>query len=184
MNIKTLLLLLFFSHFLHGCCDTNSYDVLISGLETRALIFDGNDQIIIDEQTSIDKEDLVIELLINEFEEIALSEEAEAKVKVAAMAVVPCGDDEYIITNNIESVTVEIIDLSSNERIDVTDQLVILNLDEFISDYISRNSQEKSNFFMSFSDITDVPDSIDYRIEAILDSGSKISTTGGAIYFK
>jgi hypothetical protein len=156
---------------------------MISGLETRAVSFDGNDQILIDERTPVNKEDLVIELLVNEFDEIALSEQAKSKPKVAAMAVVPCGDDEYIIANTIERVTVEILDLNNNERMDVTDQLVILNIDEPISDYISRNSQNKTDFFMSFSDISNLPDSIAYTVEATLDSGMKISATGGIIYF-
>jgi hypothetical protein len=183
MKIKNIITFILLAQLIIGCCDTNTYEVTISGLESRALIFDGNNPVEIDEKSPIDKEDLVIELLITELESIASSEQIKTDVKVLKAAVVPCGDDEFIYSNKIESVKVEILNLNNNERIDITNQLVVLGTAESISEYIPSNSPGTRDYLMKLSDTSNIPNQIDYLIEATLNDGSKISSTGGTINF-
>ena len=60
-KIKNIITFILLAQLIIGCCDTNTYEVTISGLESRALIFDGNNPVEIDEKAPTDKEDLVIE---------------------------------------------------------------------------------------------------------------------------
>lgn len=183
MNIRNIVLLMLLAQLIIGCCDTNTYEVTISGLESRALIFDGNNPIVVDEQSPIDKEDLVIELLIAEFESIASSEQNRTDATVSKAAVVPCGDDEFIYLNKIDSVKVEILNSNNNERIDITNQLFVMGTNESISEYIPENSPGTRDFLMKLSNTSNIPNRIEYVIEATLDVGTKISSTGGIINF-
>ena len=110
-------------------------------------------------------------------------EQIKTDVKVLKAAVVPCGDDEFIYSNKIESVKVEILNLNNNERIDITNQLVVLGTAESISEYIPANSPGTRDYLMRLSDTSNIPNQIDYLIEATLNDGSKISSTGGTINF-
>ena len=65
---------MFLTQLITGCCDTNTFEVAITGLETRALLFNENNPVVVDEETPIAKDDLGIELLINEFETVASNE--------------------------------------------------------------------------------------------------------------
>ena len=79
MKIRNAILLILLTQLFIGCCDTNKIEIKFSGLESRALIFDGINPVVVDEQNPIDKEDLVIELLINGFEEIASNQRYKKK---------------------------------------------------------------------------------------------------------
>lgn len=187
MKIRNTILFILLTQLFVGCCDTNKIEINFSGLETRALVFDGINPVVVDEQNPIDKDDLVIELLINGSEEMASNQrfnKNKPDVKVLKAAVVPCGDDEFIYTNKIESVKVEILNSNNNDRIDIINQLLVLGTDELISEYIPENSPGRSEFLMKLSDTSNIPDQIVYVIEATLNDGIKISSTGGIINFK
>lgn len=183
MNIRNLILLMLLSYLISGCCDSNTYEVTISGLESRALIFDGNNPVVVDEQSPIDKENLVIELLITELESIASSKQNKPDVKVLKAAVIPCGDDEFIYSNKIDSIRVEILNSNNNERIDITNQLFVIGTSESISEYIPENSPGTRDFLMKLSSTSNIPNQIEYVIEATLDDGTKVSSTSGIINF-
>lgn len=185
---RNVLLLLFLIQLITSCCNEDTYEVTITGLESRPLIVDGNNFIEFDDQTPIDKEDLIIDVLINEVEKIASSrlyKRNHRNSKVLEAAIVPCGDQIVVYKNKLESIKVEILDVNNdNERIDITNQLVIQGSQISISEYISENNQGIRSFFIAFSDTNNIPDRIEYIIEATLDDGLTISSSGGIINFK
>lgn len=170
-----------------GCCNEKTYEVTITGLESRAWIFDGISLTEFDIQNSINKEVLVIELDIIDVETIVSNElenNKNSKTKVLKAAVVPCEDQVVVFKNNIISIKVEILDVNNaNERIDVTNQLVIQGSQTTIPQFIAENPQGISDLFVQFSDTSNLPDRMDYEIEATLDDGSTINTMNGTINF-
>lgn len=181
-------LLIFLMQLMVACCDEETYEVTITGMESRALISDGIDFIEFDTQNPIDKEELIIEVLITEVEEIS-SNEPFKKEKTAApvleAAVVPCEDQVVVFKNRIERIKVEVLDSNTNnERIDITNQVVIQGTRQSIAEYLSDNNPGIRGFLIEFSDTRNIPDRIEYFIEATLDDGLRISSTGGIINFK
>jgi hypothetical protein len=170
-----------------ACCSEPTYEITIIGIESRALISDGINVMEFDKQNSIDKDEFTIEIDIIEQEKIVLSETGNHKGgdrKVLKAAVVPCADQVLIYKNNIQSIKVEILDINKdNERIDITNQMVILGTQTSISQYISQNPQGLGGFLVQFSDTSSIPSRIEYVIEATLDDGTKINAMNGIITF-
>lgn len=184
--MKKVILLLLMTQLIMGCCDTNTYEVTITGLETRALLFDGNIPVMVDEENPIAKEDWVIEVLITRFETLASNEKRNKdnrNRKILRAAVVPCGDDEFNYMNRIESIAVEIIDLDTDERMDITNQLIVVGSNETISELIQETSPSTGDFLIELTNTDNIPNRITYEIEASVDDGMTISAMGGPINF-
>lgn len=188
MKIRRILPVVLLAQLMMACCNEPTYLITITGIESRALIFDQDNQAIeFDSQNPIGKDELLIDIRFIEKEKIASIEFGSSKRrsdKIQRAAVVPCGDQIVIYNNNIESIKVEVFDPNNDfERIDVTDQLVIQGTQTSISDYITQNPQGSGGFLFEFSDTSNIPDRIEYLIEATLDDGTKISTQSGLILF-
>lgn len=188
MKIRHVLLMIVLAQLMMACCNEPTYLITITGIESRALIFDEENQAIeFDPQKPIGKDELLLEIRFIEREEIASTESGSTKrgsEKIQQAAIVPCGDQIVIYTNNLESIKVEALHADNDfERIDVTDQLLVEGTQNSISDYIAQNPQGSGGFFVQFSDTSNLPDRIEYLIEATLDDGTKISTKGGLILF-
>ena len=98
-------------------------------------------------------------------------------------AVVPCGDDEFNYLNRIESISVEIVNLDTDELMDITNQLIVVGTNETISEFIPENSPSTRDFLIELSNTDNIPNRITYEIEATLDDGETISAIGGPINF-
>lgn len=173
--------------FMSACCSEKTYEITITGIESRALISDGSNVIEFDKQNAIDKDEFIIEIEIIEQEKmvsIELGEPKEREPKVLKAAVVPCADQVVMYKNNIESIKVEIIDVANdNERIDITSQMVIVDTQTSISQYVSQSLQGVGGFLVQFSDTSNIPSRIEYVIEARLDDGTKVNARNGIITF-
>lgn len=172
---------------LMGCCADETYEVTITGLETRAYTIEGNQFLDVSEQTPVNKEDLVISVSFDE-DEILISnnsyQKRESKVDVFESAVVPCGDATFIYTNRLETIRVEVVDVdNANARIDITNQLRIVGTDQSLVDYISENKEWLRDFLIEFDDTTNIPNRIRYDIEVTLDDNSILNSSGGIINF-
>jgi hypothetical protein len=167
---------------IHGCCDTRTYGISVSGIGSRAFTFDGNIPVIVNEQDPIEKEELVIELQIVEAQSTAFSEPLHTNKNVLQAAVVPCADDEFFYLNKIDSIRVDMI--SAGNTTDITHQFIVLGTNEPISSYIPANSPGESNYLMQLSDTSGIPNQISYTLKVTLDDGSELSTMGGTIAFK
>jgi hypothetical protein len=180
-------LLIFLMQMLISCCGEETYEITITGMESRALISDGLNFIAFDTQKPIDKEALIIEVLITEVEEITSTEPFKKKITAAPVleaAVVPCEDQVVVFKNRIERIKVEVLDSNTNnERIDITNQVVIQGTRQSIAEYLSDNNPGLRGFLIELSDTRNIPDRIEYFIEATLDDGLRISSTGGIINF-
>jgi hypothetical protein len=156
-------------------------------MESRALVLDGNNYKEFDVESPINKEDLLIEVLIIETERITSIEqsgESPKERKVVRAAVVPCGDQIVLFKNRIESFKVEITDPDNNSTsLDITEQLQVEGTDQSISEYIAENSPGIRGFLLEFSDISNIPDRIQYYLEATLDDGTKVSSEGRVVNF-
>lgn len=170
-----------------ACCKEKTYEVTITGMESRPLIADGDQFVEFDSQTSISKEALIIEVLIQEEEVIvlnALDKKNPGNIPVLEAAVVPCEDQIVVFTNQLTGIKVEVLDTDNgNARIDVTNQLIIEGSQTAISDYIAENTTGIGGFYMVFANTSNLPNRITYEIEATLDNGGSITASGGVINF-
>jgi hypothetical protein len=187
-RLKTVLLFLFVFPLMTACCNEETYEVTITGVETRALILDENGFFTeFDLQNPIDKEDLLIEVTFTEIEEIASiqgMDKKHTKDKVIEAAIVPCEDQVVVYKNSVESVRIEVVDLDNNNaRIDITNQVVIEGSQISIADYINDFNPGLRVFAVELTDTSNLPDRIVYEIEAILDDGSRFTANSGTIPF-
>lgn len=185
-RIRNIILLTLVLQVLVACCRADTYEITITALDSRALILEGGNFVEVEEETTLDKEDLILELLVIEVEEIVLNgfDKVDKEIQVLEAAVVPCEDQIVIFKNSIDSIKVEVLDAdNNNSSIDVTDQLVILGTQQPLSEYIAENNPGIGDLLMEFSDTSNIPDRITYVIEATLDDGQIIRTTGGIINF-
>jgi hypothetical protein len=188
MRNRNIIPMILMAALMISCCSESTYEITIIGIETRALVLDGGTNVIeFDKLNSIDKNDFIIEIDIIEQEKIVSSEFINHKnedTEVLNAAVIPCEDQLLIYKNNIDSIKVEIFDVdNNNERIDITNQLVILDTQTSVSQYVSQQSQGIGDFLVQFSDTSNIPGRIEYTIEATLDDGSKIKAMNGVINF-
>jgi len=188
MKISNAISIILMAFLMISCCSEPTYEITIIGIETRALILDGGNHVIeFDKLNSIDKNEFIIEIDIIELEKIVSGEFIDHKnedTKVLKAAVIPCADQVLIYKNNIDSIKVEILDVgNNNERIDVTNQLVILGTQTSISQYVSQQSQGIGDFLVQFSDTSNIPGRIEYVIEATLNYGTQIKAMNGTINF-
>lgn len=187
-RLKTVLLFLFVLPLMTACCNGETLEVTITGVETRALILEENGFFTeFDLQNPIDKEDLLIEITftgIEEYTSIQGMEKKRTEDGVIEAAVVPCEDQVVIYKNSVESVRIDVIDLDNNNtRIDITDQVVIEGSQNSIADYINDFSPGLRVFAAELTDTSNLPDRIEYEIEAILDDGSRLTANSGTILF-
>ena len=185
--IKMVLLVILVAPLAVACCNEETYEITISGLETRTLIPQGTSFIEYDKHNSIDKDELFIELNFTEIEDIVSGERGNNKITGPAVlqaAVVPCPDQVLIYTNRVERITVEVLDAdNNNERLDVTDQMVVQGTEISLSEFIAQSEGLIGDFLIGLSDTANIPDRIIYTIEATLDDGAKLESSDGIINF-
>ena len=185
--IKKVLLVILVVPLVVACCNEETYEITISGLESRALIPQGTSFIEYDKQNSIDKDQLFIELRFTAIEDIVSGGRGRNKIAGPAVlqaAVVPCADQVLINKNRVESIKVEVLDAdNNNEGLDVTDQMVVQGTDSSLSEVIAQSEGLLTDFLIGFSDTSNIPDRIVYVIEATLDDGTVLESSDGIISF-
>ena len=185
--IKMVLLVILVAPLAVACCNEETYEITISGLETRTLIPQGTSFIEYDKQNSIDKDQLFIELRFTAIEDIVLGGGGSNKIAGPAVlqpAVVPCADQDLINKNRVESIKVEVLDAdNNNEGLDVTDQMVVQGTDISLLEAIAQSEGLLTDFLIGFSDTSNIPDRISYRIVATLDDGTELESSDGIINF-
>lgn len=186
-KIQFVFFLIFGSQCMIACCDEETFEVRITGMESRALILDGINAVEVNSQNPIDKEDLILEASFIEVQELVTtgpSKQNKKEVEVMEAAVVPCSDPTFIYKNNIVSVKVEVLDVDNgNARTDITNQMVIQGTQLSIADYIAQSNPGIRNLLVQVADVTNIPNRIEYTIEATLDDGLILSSGGGIINF-
>ncbi len=188
-KFKVVLIILFAIPLMTACCNEDTYELTITGVETRAFILDENNaRYEFDRQDPIDKSDLILAIEFTEVEEITSNQVLDKErtgVRVMDAAVVPyCEDQVLIYKNSVERVKIEIIDTENNNtKMDITDQFVVIGSQVSISQYISENIPGLRGFEVTLTDIRNIPDRIEYEIEVTLDDGSQVLASGGEIRF-
>lgn len=185
--VRKVLLVILVTPLSLACCDEETYEITISGLESRALVPQGTSFIEYDKQNSIDKDQLFIELRFTAIEDIVSGGRGRNKIAGPAVlqaAVVPCADQVLINKNRVESIKVEVLDAeNNNEEFDVTDQMVVQGTDSSLSEVIAQSEGLLTDFLVGFSDTSNIPDRIVYVIEATLDDGTVLESSDGIISF-
>lgn len=174
--------------WLTSCCNEDTYEVTITGVESRALVTNVNNSLVaFDPQDPINKEDLFIEIDFIEQEQIVSTQglnKVGSDVPMLEAAVVPCEDQIVIYKNRVVSVKVEVLDVDNpNARIDVTDQLVVQNTQISIADYVLDSGPGLGGFVAEFTNTDNLPDSIAYEVAVTLDDGGTITASAGPIDF-
>lgn len=184
-----LALFMFAMSLMTACCNTDTYEITITDMESRPLVVDPNTGFAVefDLQNPIDKEALLLEIRFIEFERItsnnSLSKDRNEQ-QVLDAAVVPCEDQIVVYNNRVLSMKVEVLDPDNqNVRTDITDQVVIEGSQTLLSDYIAQNGPDLGRLVIELSDTANIPDRISYVVEAVLDDGITITTSGGIINF-
>lgn len=107
--IKKVLLGILAAPLAVACFDENTFEITISGMESRPLIAQDGSFIEVDLQNSIDKDELVLEVVFTEIEDL-VSGEGKGNKKggpgVLEAAIVPCPYQVLIYTNRVESIRV------------------------------------------------------------------------------
>ena len=186
-KIKNLLLLSLLIICVSACCDTDTYELSISGVESRALIQQDNNFVEFDLQNPINREDFFIEIQLTETETIVnntLSKQKESDITVLEAAVVPCEDQVLVYKNYLESIRVDLIDVDNgNTSMDITDQLLLAGTDQYLIDNITGAPPGVSGYLVDLSQVISIPDRISYSIEVTTDDGLVFTTTSGIIQF-
>ncbi len=185
--MKKIFLFLICIPLLTACCSQETYQVSITGLQTRSLLLEGNRFVDFNKQNQINKDDLLIEVLIDELEELTFKEtqkEGLKQQKVQLAAVVPCPDPEFNYTNQIQNISVTIFDIDNNNNaIDVTNDVIIWGSQQSLTDYISENRVGIRDLLLDFSNTTSFPNRINYQVKASLNDGTTVEVTGDTIQF-
>ena len=181
-KVSHVFVLIFAVQLLTACCDDETIEITITGMESRALTLDGFRFVEIDNQTPINKEDLILEVLFTQVQGVASC--ACHQKQVLTAAVVPSCDPEIVYTQSIETFTVALLDVDNNNaRIDITDRVVIEGTQLSVFDFIANSSPAIENLLLELSDTNNLPNRVTYVVEASLSDGTEISTTGGIIQF-
>ena len=170
-----------------SCCDQETFEITFTGIESRTFVEENNALVEFGQQDLIDKEDLVIAVDLLETQ-VLISEvrfqKKQSDVQVAQAAVVPCADPEITYANRLQSIIVEVIDVENgNTRIDVSDQILVRGFNQSLTEFITLNGLGISDFELIFSDTTNIPNRIEYVVEATFEDNSVFSVTGGIINF-
>ena len=186
-KIKNVPILLLLIACLIACCDTDNYEVTVTGVESRALILQDNSYVEFDEQNPINREDFFIEVRFTETEVIVsntLSKQEDSDITVLEGAVVPCEDQFVEFINQVESIRVDLIDVDNgNSSSDITDQLLVQATQQSVADYVSEFGPGIGGFLIDLSQVTSIPDRIRYSIEVTTDDSQVFTTTSGIIQF-
>ena len=185
-----IILTLFYSvQFLISCCDQKTYEYTVNSVATRTLQLDTNNGfsfLLVDDQQSIDKEDLLIEVLFQgNIEQVAsvVHEVSKAGMQ-STYAAIDCEDPAIIYNNRVESVEVIAIDVNNLET-DVTNDLVIYGSQQSIADFINDSYviSVTDGFLLEFNDVTNLSSQAVFRISATLDDNTVVTVTTNQVNF-
>jgi hypothetical protein len=186
-KIKHVSILILLIVCLSACCDSDTYEVTVTGVESRALVLQDNSFVEFNEQIPINREDFFIEVRFTETEMIVsntLSKQNDSDITVLEGAVVPCEDQIVEFINQVESIRVDLIDVDSgNSSSDITDQLLVQGTQQSVADYVSEFGPGIGKFLIDLSQVSSIPGRISYSIEVTTDDGLVFTTTSGIIQF-
>ena len=188
-KVLIVLALIYGVHFFASCCENKTYEWTITGVESRVLVIDGNSLSDYDFISSIDRDNLVLELSFSGTEEriAAIFRGEFNKLGFnSAYASIDCEDQTIKIKNRIVSLSVSILDANNNnERIDITGQVRVYGTQQSLPEYISDvpDLSLYDELLIQIDNSNNIPDRIEYDIEATLDDGLVVSSSGGIINF-
>jgi hypothetical protein len=169
-----------------ACCSEETFEVTITGFDSKAYIVVDNQFVAVEEATPINKEDLLVSTQFVE-DQVLISDVRYQKKKSdveVAQAAISCPDPVFINTNELLSVKVEVIDVDNgNTRIDVTDQVVVVGTNESVEEFLLERPWSR-DFQVEFSgDTSNIPNRIRFAVEGTLDDGTVVNSEIGIINF-
>ena len=180
-----LLLVILMIQLASACCES-SYGTT-TAIESRFFILDGIDILEFDQQNTIIKDNLLIQVVVNYQYETACNNDRKKKigeVEVLTASVTPFCNPETTYLDKIESIKVEALDLENeNTSIDITNQVDSYYDEISISEYFSQDVSGITNVFLKLSDSSNVPDHSEFLIEITLDNGLKLDSSAGVVKF-
>jgi len=186
-KVFIILALIYSVQFVVSCCPSKTFEQTITGVSTRTLQLDTNgfSFIEVNDQQSIDKEDLIIEVLLDgtSIQVGSLMKEVRKLGMQSAYAAIDCEDATIVYVNSVQNVEIVAID-ANNIETDVTNDLVIQGGTQSIADYIGNNIISVfDGFVVEFNDVTNLSAQAEFRITATLDDNTVLEITTNQVNF-
>ncbi len=187
-KITTVFIVLFGLQFATSCCPNHTLEYTVTGVTSRNLILNGIHFVEVDGQTSINKEDLLLEVLFTGTEsKIGSILNEISKVGIQSIyASIDCEDVTVVYKNKIQSIAIFVRDLANNGiETEITNDLVIEGSQKTIADYIRENNPNvHDGILIDFKNTNNLPNQAEFIIRTFLDDSRIIETTTNRVNFK
>jgi hypothetical protein len=184
-KIITILALFYSIQFIVSCCPDGTIENTIRGVSSRTLVLDQNIFVEVSGQDPINKEDLILEVLLTG-DQINLGSTMNELKKLgmpSAYAAIDCDDQTIVYKNQVNDISIFAVDENSAD-VDITGDLVIQGTDVSIASYLSDHLLSVfDGFVVEFNNTDNLPNVASFRIEVALDDGNTVVTETNTINF-
>lgn len=181
-----IILALFYSiQLIVSCCPEETIENTIRDVSFTPFILEDNRFVEVTESDMIDKEDLLLDIILrgDQINVASLKKELSKLGTQSAHASIDCDDPTFIFKNRINSIEIFAVD-TNNADTEITGDLVIMGSNQSITDYVSENLLTVFDSFSGdFSNTNNLPATASFRIELFLDDGMTVITETNQINF-
>lgn len=187
MKQKVIIVLaLFYSiQMIVSCCPMETFEHVIRGATSRTLVLEENRFTEISGQDPINKEDLILEVLLqgDRLNISSLMHEFKKLGPQSAYAAIDCEEPTIVFRNRLDRVEIFAVDIN-NAEVDITGDLVMQGSDQSINEYVSENLLSIfDGFLVEFNNVDNLPAVASFKIQLFLDDGGVIEIETNAINF-
>lgn len=171
--------------FIISCCPNETFQNTITGVSSRTLILDGINYVEVTNQDTIDKEDLLLEILMQGNQVLSSVFKDVKKIGFqSSYASIDCEDATIVYLNRVSGIEVIAIDLSDNSEVDITNDLVADGTQQSLAEYILDNNPSVNDGLLAdFSNLSNLPSQGEFRIRVLLDDNTVVETTTNQVNF-
>ena len=180
------ILVLFYSiQLIIACCPNDVLQQTINSVFTRPLVLVGNRFVEVSSQEFIDKEDLLLEVVLdgNQINIGGLPKELKKFSFQSSYASIDCDEPSIVYANRVSRIEILVVD-TNNAESDITSDFVIEESGQSIADYLSENTVGIfDGFLLDLENTDNVPDSASFKTRVFLDDGNMVVTETNRINF-
>jgi len=171
--------------FIISCCPNETYQNTITGVSSRTLILDGINYVEVTNQDTIDKEDLLLEILLQGNQVLSSVLKDVKKIGFqSTYASIDCEEATIVYLNRVAGIEVIAIDVNDNSEVDVTNDLVAEGTQQTLAEYILGNNPSVNDGLLAdFTDTSNLPSQAEFRIRLLLDDNTFVETTTNQVNF-
>lgn len=184
-KIVITLALIYSIQFIISCCPNETYQNTVTGVSSRTLILDGINFVEVTNQDTINKEDLLLEVLLQGSQVLSSVFKDVKKIGFqSSYASIDCEDFTINYINRVESIEVIAIDVSDNSEVNVTNDVVAEGTQQSLTQYILENNPSVNDgLLVDFSNTNNLPSQAEFRIRVLLNDNTVVETTTNQVNF-